>query len=88
MEEKKNNEAAPEAVREEEEHIHLPSPSWAPIILAAGMSGIVFGIVLTPVLLVIGVVVTVIGLGMWIMDEIRNASTADAQGDGQAQHTA
>jgi len=40
------------------------------------------------VLLVIGVVVTVIGLGMWIMDEIRNASTADAQGDGQAQHTA
>jgi uncharacterized membrane protein len=90
MEVKKDNEMTTQAAREEEEHIHLPPPSWAPIILALGMAGVVFGIVLTPILLVIGALLMVIGLGTWIMDEIRNASAADAdaQGDGQAPHHA
>ena len=66
---------------EEEEHIHLPPPSWAPIILALGMACAVFGVVLSAVLLVLGIAVTVIGLGMWIYDEIKNASAADAQNE-------
>ncbi len=88
MEENNENAEPAQTAQVEEEHIHLPSPSWAPIILALGLAGIVFGVVLTPVLLILGVVVTVIGLGMWIMDEIHNATASDGHGNNQASNHA
>ena len=78
MEQMKQVEATRE-VEEGEEHIHLPSPSWAPIILALGLTGVCFGVVLSPVLLAIGVVLLFVGLGMWVYEEIKNASQADAE---------
>lgn len=61
------------------EHIHLPPPSWAPIILALGLAGVCFGIVLSAVVLVIGIGLLLFGLGLWIYDEIKHASQADAE---------
>jgi hypothetical protein len=70
----------------EEPHIHLPSPSWAPIILALGLTGVAFGVVLGGgILLVAGAVVMLVGLGMWIYDEIKHAADADA--DAEAPHS-
>ncbi len=71
-----NQTAAPVEV-EEDEPVHLPPPSWAPIILALGLTLIAFGVALSPIVLIVGVVFFLIGLGNWISDEIRNASAAD-----------
>ncbi len=57
---------------------HMPAPSLSPIILAAGMTALGFGLVLGPVLLVLGAIGTLIGLGTWLYDEIRNDPTAEA----------
>lgn len=60
----------------EEESIHMPSPSWSPIILALGMTLLVFGVSLASVVVIpLGGIVTLIGLGTWIYDEIKNASS-------------
>jgi Cytochrome c oxidase subunit IV len=88
MEQKKYSEEVAPVDDEEPEHIHLPPPSWAPIVLALGLACFVFGIVLSAVLLVIGVVLTLLGLGTWVYDEIRNASNADAQNEQGHTHTA
>lgn len=63
----------------EEEHIHMPSPSWAPIILAFGMTVLAFSVIWRESVgglagIIIGAIITVLGLGMWIADEIKNAS--------------
>ncbi len=58
-----------------EEEIHMPPPSWSPIILALGMTLLVFGVSLASIVFVpMGAVLTLIGLGTWIYDEIKNAS--------------
>ncbi len=59
-------------------HIHMPSPSFSPIILALGLAILVFGLVFGAVALVLGGVITVIGLGTWILDDIRSASAEHA----------
>lgn len=84
MEQKTNQTERIEDVahEEEEEHIHLPPPSWAPIILALGMSSIAFGVVLGGgILLALGVVVLLVGLGRWVYEEIKQAADADAHAE-------
>ena len=68
-----------ENAEEPEEHIHLPSPSWAPIILALGMAGVCFGVVLSGIVLIIGALLLLFGLGVWVYDEIKHASEADIE---------
>ncbi len=58
----------------EELHIHMPSPSLSPIILAAGITMMAFGIAFGTVVIIIGAIITLLGLGTWIYDDIRNAS--------------
>ncbi|MEO6063671.1 MAG: cytochrome c oxidase subunit 4 [Thermoflexales bacterium] len=61
-----------------EEEIHMPPPSWSPIILALGMTLLVFGVSLASIVFVpMGAVLILIGLGTWIYDEIKNASAHD-----------
>lgn len=55
---------------------HMPAPSLSPIILGAGMTLAAFGIVLHPIMLIVGVVGILVGLGTWLYDEIVNASAA------------
>jgi len=61
------------------EHIHMPSPSWSPIILALGMAAAAFGVVLGGVVLIVGVILLAIGLGTWVYDEIKHAALVDAE---------
>jgi len=49
---------------EEPIEIHLPEPSFAPIIVAAGMTLTLAGI-LSPVLLFLGIPLLAVGVGMW-----------------------
>jgi Cytochrome c oxidase subunit IV len=48
------------------EAIHLPGPSFQPVLLAAGISLAVIGVVISPVLIVIGAVIFLIVLRRWI----------------------
>jgi hypothetical protein len=50
------------------EAVHLPGPTYLPVITAAGVSMAVIGIVVWWVLVVIGVVVTLVAVWRWIGD--------------------
>jgi Cytochrome c oxidase subunit IV len=58
----------------EELHIHMPSASFSPIILALGLTVAGFGIAFGTGVIIVGAIITVIGLGTWIYDDIKNAS--------------
>jgi hypothetical protein len=48
------------------EEIHLPDPSYLPPVMALGITLIIVGVVLTPILIVIGAIFFVITLVRWI----------------------
>ena len=50
------------------EAVHLPGPTYLPVITAAGVTIAVVGVVIWWVLVVIGVVVTVVAIWRWIRD--------------------
>ncbi len=73
------------------EHIHMPSPSLSPIVLAIGISCLVFAIAPTPLpmritLAVIGALLIAYGLYTWIYDEVRNAEHAEEPAEGARSH--
>ena len=71
-----NNQIETTGHEETEEHIHLPSPSWAPIVMALGLTLVCFGIVLGLAVLIPGVLIMVAGLVLWIYEEIKTASNS------------
>ena len=48
------------------EQIHLPEPSYVPVVLAFGIAIAVVGVVLSWVMVVIGAVIALIALFRWI----------------------
>ena len=56
------------------ELIHLPGPSYQPVLVALGLTIAVVGVVLAPFLVVIGLVITLITLFRWIRDTRRETS--------------
>jgi Cytochrome c oxidase subunit IV len=57
------------------EAIHLPGPSYQPVVLAFGLALAITGVVLFPVVAVIGLVIVLVTLYLWIRDtrrEIKN----------------
>ncbi len=56
------------------ESIHLPGPSYQPVLVAFGVTLAVVGVVLFPVVAVIGLVITVITLVRWVRDTRRETS--------------
>jgi hypothetical protein len=50
------------------ERVHLPGPSYLPAVLALGASVAIIGVVISPVLLVIGGVVVLIALLRWVRE--------------------
>ena len=56
------------------EAIHLPGPSYQPVLVAFGVTLAVVGIVLAPVLVAIGLVITVVTVVRWIRDARREIS--------------
>jgi cytochrome c oxidase subunit IV len=48
------------------EQIHLPEPSYVPVVLAFGIAIAVVGVVLSWVMVVIGAIIGLIALSRWI----------------------
>ena len=56
------------------ESIHLPGPSFQPVVVAFGLTLAVVGVVLYPILSAIGLIITVIAVVSWIRDTRREMS--------------
>jgi Cytochrome c oxidase subunit IV len=56
------------------ESIHLPGPSYQPVALAFGLTLVITGFVLFPVVAVIGGVLSLVALIGWIRDTRREMS--------------
>jgi hypothetical protein len=56
------------------EGIHLPGPSYQPVVLAFGLTLAITGVVVFPPAIVIGVVITLVTLYLWIRDTRRDVS--------------
>jgi hypothetical protein len=50
------------------DEIHMPAPSIAPLLVAAGMTLSLVGLLSTP-LLVIGLVILLAGIGLWVLTQ-------------------
>ena len=48
------------------EAVHLPEPSFLPVIVALGLTLVVVGVVLTWFVVAAGVLITVIGIVRWV----------------------
>jgi small-conductance mechanosensitive channel len=48
------------------EEIHLPDPSYMPVLLAFGVTLVVVGIVLTWIMVAIGLIIAVVAVTRWI----------------------
>lgn len=55
--------------------IHLPPPSWKPIILAVGLAMALVGVVLTWLVVAVGLVVSVVAIVLWVRDARREFET-------------
>lgn len=56
------------------ETIHLPDPSYLPILVAAGTAIALIGVVFHPVVLVAGLLLTVVATVRWVRDTRRDIS--------------
>ena len=56
------------------EAIHLPGPSYLPVIVAAGVTIALVGVVLNCVMFGIGVAITVVGVARWARDTRRDVA--------------
>ncbi len=70
---------AEELVRHEEvpeagEAIHLPGPSYLPVIVAAGITIAIVGVVLNWIVCGIGVAITVVAIVRWAAETRRDVS--------------
>jgi hypothetical protein len=63
-----------EAVEQRGELIHLPGPSYLPVLTAAGIAVAVAGIVVSPIMVVLGAVVAVICIFKWVGETRREIS--------------
>jgi Flp pilus assembly protein TadB len=53
------------------EAVHLPGPSYQPVVLAFGLTLAVVGVVIFPALSVIGIAIVLVTLFMWVRDTRR-----------------
>jgi hypothetical protein len=56
------------------EAIHLPAPSYQPVVLAFGVTLAITGVVIYFPITVIGLVITLVSLYLWIRDTRREIS--------------
>jgi hypothetical protein len=57
-----------EVVPRATEEVHLPGPSYLPVIVAAGITLVIVGVVISFVLLAIGLIVTVVAVVRWVRE--------------------
>jgi hypothetical protein len=56
------------------EAVHLPGPSYTPVVVAFGLTLAVTGVVLNVVMCALGVVIAVVAIWRWIGDTRRDIS--------------
>lgn len=66
--------------------IHMPPPSLSPVTIAIGVTLISFGILWSVILVGIGVVLLLVGLATWLIDDARAYTQASDEGHGGAHH--
>ena len=66
--------------------IHMPPPSLSPVTIAVGVTFISFGILWSVILVGIGVVLLLVGLATWLIDDARAYTQASDEGHGGAHH--
>ncbi|HSW94818.1 MAG TPA: hypothetical protein VLI88_01530 [Patescibacteria group bacterium] len=66
--------------------IHMPPPSLSPVVIAIGVTFISFGILWSLILIGIGVVLLLVGLATWLIDDARAYTQASDEGHGGAHH--
>ncbi len=65
---------------------HLPPPSLSPAIIALGVTFLSFGILWGVALIAIGVVILLIGLATWLIDDARAYIAAGDRDTGHGGH--
>ena len=55
-----------QALAQPSEEIHLPDPSYMPVLLAFGVMLVLVGVVLTWIMVAIGLIITLVALTRWI----------------------
>lgn len=60
--------------------IHMPPPSLSPVTIGVGVTFISFGILWSVVLVAIGVVLLLVGLATWLIDDARAYTQASDDG--------
>ena len=66
--------------------IHMPPPSLSPVTIGIGVTFISFGILWSVILVGIGVVLLLVGLATWLIDDARAYTQASDEGHGGAHH--
>ena len=51
--------------------IHLPSPSLWPVVVAAGFTLVMFGVIIHPGFVAMGILVMILGIACWIGELLR-----------------
>ena len=69
-----------------DQQIHMPPPSLSPVIIAVGVTFISFGILWSVILVGIGVLLLLVGLATWLIDDARAYTQASDEGHGGAHH--
>jgi hypothetical protein len=65
----------------------MPPPSLSPVTIAVGVTFISFGVLWSVILIGIGVVLLLVGLATWLIDDARAyTQMADEGGHGGAHH--
>ncbi len=71
------------AAHDDDDHdIHLPAPSFSPVIIALGVTIASFGLLWTPILIAVGGAVLLFGLVTWLVDDARAFAAGSDQIDG------
>ena len=66
--------------------IHMPPPSLSPATIGLGVTFISFGILWSIILVGIGVVLLLVGLATWLIDDARAYTQASDEGHGGGHH--
>ena len=59
---------------------HMPPPSLSPVTIAVGVTFISFGVLWSVILIGIGVVLLLVGLATWLIDDARAYTKASDEG--------
>lgn len=65
--------------------IHMPPPSLSPVTIGIGVTFISFGILWSVILVGIGVVLLLVGIATWLIDDARAYTQASDEGHRAAE---